>query len=111
MSQNIFVSVETSKGSNVHVRKNTKNGALVIKGESGEYPCNYGYAIETETESGGEVDVIIFEYNSLPVGTIVETRVVGMLPVVIDDNVIDNKLVAVPTYMKQTDIIEIDTNF
>ena len=111
MSQNIFVSIETSKGSHVHVRKNTKSGHLVVRGESNEYPCNYGHVVETSVESGGEIDVILFEYNSLPVGTTVEARVVGMLPVSIDGETIDNKLVAVPTYRQEQSIVDIDTNF
>ena len=111
MSQNIFVSIETSKGSHVHVRKNIKSGELVVRGESNEYPCNYGHVVETTTESGEEVDVILFEYNSLPVGTIVEARVVGMLPVSIDGDAIDNKLVVVPTYRQEQNIVDIDTNF
>ncbi|MFZ4077279.1 MAG: inorganic diphosphatase [Legionellaceae bacterium] len=59
------------------------------------YPANYGYIPHTLSEDGDPVDVLVVTPVPLIGGSVVRSRVVGMLKMT-DESGIDAKLIAVP---------------
>ena len=78
------------------------------------YPTNYGFIPQTKAEDGDAVDVLVL--SSLPVnpGTVIPSRVIGMLEME-DEEGIDTKILAVPTvkvdpfFANINDVSDIDT--
>jgi len=60
------------------------------------YPFNYGFIPHTHGEDGDPVDVMVICSQILAVGTVIPTRVIGMLEME-DEAGIDTKIIAVPT--------------
>jgi inorganic pyrophosphatase len=60
------------------------------------YPANYGYIPQTLSEDGDPVDVLVVTPVPLISGSVIPSRVVGMLKMT-DEHGIDTKLLAVPT--------------
>ena len=59
------------------------------------YPANYGYIPNTLSEDGDPVDVLVITPMPLLSGSVVRSRVIGMLEME-DESGIDAKLLAVP---------------
>ena len=59
------------------------------------YPANYGYIPDTLSEDGDPVDVLVITPVPLIHGSVVRSRVIGMLKMT-DESGVDAKLLAVP---------------
>lgn len=59
------------------------------------YPANYGYIPQTLSEDGDPVDVLVVTPIPLISGSVIRSRVVGMLKMT-DEAGVDTKLLAVP---------------
>jgi inorganic pyrophosphatase len=59
------------------------------------YPTNYGYIPQTLSEDGDPVDVLVVTPVPLVSGSVIRSRVVGMLKMT-DESGVDAKLLAVP---------------
>jgi inorganic pyrophosphatase len=59
------------------------------------YPANYGYIPHTLSEDGDPVDVLVVTPTPLISGSVVRSRVVGMMKMT-DESGVDAKLIAVP---------------
>ncbi|AFQ47460.1 inorganic diphosphatase [Burkholderia sp. Tr-862] len=73
-------------------------GLLVVDrfiGTGMRYPVNYGYIPQTLSGDGDPVDVLVITPFPLLAGSIVRSRVLGMLQMT-DESGVDAKLVAVP---------------
>lgn len=76
------------------------------------YPANYGFIPQTLAEDGDALDVLI--YNAMPInmGTLVESRVIGVLDME-DEGFKDYKILATPvSHIKEyRSLSDIDPNF
>ena len=73
-------------------------GALFVDrfiGTSMHYPCNYGFINKTLGDDGDPVDVLVVTPIPLRAGSVIRSRVVGVLDMT-DESGRDEKLVAVP---------------
>ena len=59
------------------------------------YPANYGFIPHTWWEDGDPLDVIVFAYEPLYPGVLVEVRPIGLLKME-DSGELDDKILAVP---------------
>lgn len=59
------------------------------------YPANYGFVPGTEAEDGDPVDVLVMSSGSVHPGSVLPTRIIGMLEME-DEKGIDHKLLGVP---------------
>lgn len=59
------------------------------------YPVNYGYIPQTLSEDGDPVDVLVITPIPLLSGSVIRSRVIGMLKMT-DESGVDAKLLAVP---------------
>ena len=59
------------------------------------YPCNYGYIPQTLSEDGDPADVLVITPFPVAAGSVIRSRVIGMLEME-DESGIDAKLLAVP---------------
>jgi inorganic pyrophosphatase len=59
------------------------------------YPANYGYVPNTLSEDGDPVDVLVITPVPLISGSVISSRLVGMLKMT-DESGVDAKLIAVP---------------
>ncbi|MCH9690855.1 MAG: inorganic diphosphatase [Gammaproteobacteria bacterium] len=59
------------------------------------YPANYGYVPQTLSEDGDPLDVLVVTPYPLMVGSVIRSRVVGVLNMT-DESGVDAKLLAVP---------------
>ncbi|HBC57371.1 MAG TPA: inorganic diphosphatase [Gammaproteobacteria bacterium] len=59
------------------------------------YPCNYGYVPHTLSEDGDPVDVLVITPIPLLPGSVIPTRVIGMLEME-DEAGVDAKLLGLP---------------
>ena len=59
------------------------------------YPTNYGYIPQTLSEDGDPVDVLVVTPVPLVCGSVVRTRIIGMMRMT-DESGIDAKLIGVP---------------
>ena len=74
------------------------SGALFVDrfiGTAMHYPCNYGYIPDTLGDDGDPVDVLVVTPIPLRAGSVIRSRVVGVLDMT-DESGRDEKLVAVP---------------
>ena len=74
------------------------SGALFVDrfiGTAMHYPCNYGYIPNTLGDDGDPVDVLVVTPIPLRAGSVIRSRVVGVLDMT-DESGRDEKLVAVP---------------
>lgn len=60
------------------------------------YPFNYGYLPGTLALDGDQLDVVVISTHAVQCGTILPSRVIGMLKME-DESGIDNKIIAIPT--------------
>jgi len=59
------------------------------------YPFNYGFVPETWSSDDDPLDVMVLSSQTFPTGTIVKTRVIGLLETT-DQSGVDSKLITIP---------------
>ena len=97
--QEINVLIEIPKGSMVKYEVDKETGLLVVDRfiyTAMGYPFNYGYLPNTSSKDGDPVDVMVVSTYPVQAGSILPSRVIGMLEME-DEAGIDNKIIAVPT--------------
>jgi inorganic pyrophosphatase len=97
--QEIDVLVEIPKSSMVKYEFDKETGALKVDRfiyTAMGYPFNYGYLPNTISKDGDPVDVMVIATHAVQAGSILSSRVIGMLEME-DEAGIDNKIIAVPT--------------
>lgn len=96
--QTVDVFIEISVDSSVKYEFNEKEGRLVVDRflfTSMHYPFNYGFIPKTVSEDGDPLDVLVLTIKQVLPGTILPTRIIGMLETE-DEKGLDMKLVGVP---------------
>lgn len=94
----VDVFIEISVGSSIKYEYDEKTGKLVVDRflhTSMHYPFNYGFIPGTISEDKDPVDVLVLTLEGILPGTILPSRIVGMLETQ-DEMGTDMKLVAVP---------------
>jgi inorganic pyrophosphatase len=97
--ESINVVIEIPKGSMLKVEWRRKEEYFALdRVEPGIFakPVNYGFIPQTLDEDGDELDVLLVTGEPLPMGVVVESRVIGLVDFE-DDGENDHKVVAVPT--------------
>jgi inorganic pyrophosphatase len=97
--QEINVLIEIPKSSLVKYEIDKDTGLLVVDRfiyTAMGYPFNYGYLPNTKSKDGDAVDVMVVSTYPVQAGSILPSRVIGMLEME-DEAGIDNKIIAVPT--------------
>lgn len=97
--EEIAVVVEIPKSSSVKYEIDKKTGLLMVDRfiyTAMGYPFNYGYLPGTKAKDGDAVDVMIISTYPVQAGSILPSRVIGMLEME-DEAGCDNKIIAVPT--------------
>lgn len=95
----IDVFIEIPKGSSVKYEIDKETGHLVVDRfiyTAMGYPFNYGYIPNSKAKDGDAVDVMVVSSHPVQAGTILPSRVIGMLEME-DEAGSDNKIIAVPT--------------
>ena len=64
-------------------------------------PTNYGFIPQTLDEDGDELDVLLITDEPLVTGIVVEARIIGVMKFV-DDDEVDDKIIAVPSDDRHT---------
>jgi len=97
--QEINVLIEIPKNSMVKYEVDKETGVLIVDRfihTAMGYPFNYGYLPNTSSKDGDPVDVMVISTHPVQAGSILPSRVIGMLEME-DEAGIDNKIIAVPT--------------
>ncbi|MHA0315421.1 inorganic diphosphatase [Mesomycoplasma ovipneumoniae] len=93
----ILVDIEIEKGSNIKYEIDPKTKKLVVdrilRGDF-VYPANYGSIPETLDWDGDPLDVLVYSSQKFLPGSQLNARILGALEM-IDDGMIDTKLIAV----------------
>lgn len=90
--------VEIPKGSMLKVEYNREKGTFELdRVEPAIFakPTNYGFIPGTLDEDGDELDTLIVCPEDLPLGVVVEARIIGVLNFE-DDGEMDHKIICVP---------------
>lgn len=90
--------VEIPKGSMLKVEYNRKKGTFEldrIEPEIFQKPTNYGFIPGTLDDDGDELDTLIICPETIPLGVVVEARIIGVLNFE-DDGEQDHKIICVP---------------
>ena len=98
--QEINVFIEIPKGSSVKYEIDKQTGQLVVDRfiyTSMGYPFNYGFLPNSKAKDGDAVDVMVVSSYPVQAGTLLPSRVIGMLEME-DEAGSDNKIIAVPTW-------------
>lgn len=96
--------VEISKGSQLKIEWDTKRELFVLdRVEPGIFakPVNYGYIPSTLDEDNDPLDTLVITDEPIPMGVLVEGRVIGILNFE-DDGENDHKVVVVPADDRHT---------
>jgi inorganic pyrophosphatase len=94
----INVVVEIPEGSHYKVEWNRKVGYFALDRVENKIfakPTNYGFIPQTLDEDGDELDVLLVADAPLPMGLVVEARILGVMKFT-DDGEVDDKIIAVP---------------
>ncbi len=97
-NQTINTVVEIPKGSMLKVEYNREKCTFELDRVEPEIfakPTNYGFIPGTLDEDGDELDTLIICPESLPLGVVLEARIVGVLNFE-DDGEMDHKVICVP---------------
>ncbi len=97
--EEINVLIEIPKSSLVKYEIDKDTGILVVDRfiyTAMGYPFNYGYLPNTKAKDGDAVDVMVVSTYPVQAGSILPSRVIGMLEME-DEAGCDNKIIAVPT--------------
>ena len=112
----INVFVEIPEGSLVKYELDKESGFIMADRfhyTAMPYPFNYGFIPNTMAEDGDPVDVMVVSSQPLVVGSVISTRVIGMLEME-DEAGVDTKIIAVPTtkvdpfYAHINDVMDLD---
>lgn len=94
----INVFIEIPQGSFVKYERDEESGFIFVDRfmfTSMSYPFNYGFVPNTKAKDGDPVDVLVISSYSVVPGTVIKSRVIGMLEME-DEEGIDNKIIALP---------------
>lgn len=94
----INVIIEIKKGEKNKYEFDKETGRLFLDRVNGTflgYPADYGYVPETLCEDGDPLDALLIIDESVPNGTVVPSRAIGVLYFE-DDGEMDEKLIVVP---------------
>lgn len=94
---NVFI--EIPQGSSIKYEIDKESGVIMVDRFAYTamfYPFNYGFVPQTSAEDGDAVDVLVISTYSVAPGTVIPSRVIGMLEME-DEEGIDTKILAVPT--------------
>ncbi len=94
---NIIIEIQRGGGRNKY-EFDKKTGRLTldrVNGTTATYPADYGYVPGTLCEDGDPLDALLVIDESVPHGTVVPARPIGVLYMVDEDGA-DEKLVCVP---------------
>ena len=100
----INVVVEIPAGSNQKIEWDRKNKVMRLDRVEPKIfakPTNYGFIPQTLDEDGDELDVLLVTDDPLTTGIVVEAKVIGVMKFV-DDDEVDDKVVAVPADDRNT---------
>ncbi len=102
--QTVNTIVEISQGSQLKIEWDVKRELFMLdRVEPGIFakPVNYGYIPGTLDEDGDPLDTLIVSPEPIPMGVLVEGRVIGVLNFE-DDGEMDHKVVVVPADDRST---------
>ncbi|OGK26567.1 inorganic pyrophosphatase [Candidatus Roizmanbacteria bacterium RIFCSPHIGHO2_02_FULL_39_9] len=94
---NVFI--EIPQGSSIKYEIDKESGVIMVDRFAYTamfYPFNYGFVPQTSAEDGDAVDVLVISTYAVAPGTVIPSRVIGMLEME-DEEGIDTKILAVPT--------------
>ena len=94
---NVFI--EIPQGSSIKYEIDKESGVIMVDRFAYTamfYPFNYGFVPQTSAEDGDAVDVLVISTYPVAPGTVIPSRVIGMLEME-DEEGIDTKILAVPT--------------
>ena len=97
--EEVNVVIEIPEGSLVKYELDKESGFIMADRfiyTAMAYPFNYGFIPHTNGEDGDPVDVMVICSQILALGTVIPTRVIGMLEME-DEAGVDTKIIAVPT--------------
>lgn len=97
--------VEIPKGSMLKVEYNREKGTFELdRVEPGIFakPTNYGFIPGTLDDDGDELDTLIICPENIPLGVVVEARIIGVLNFE-DDGEQDHKVICVPADDRDSD--------
>ncbi len=94
----VNVVVEIPEGSHYKVEWDRKVGYFKLDRVENKIfakPTNYGFIPQTLDEDGDELDVLLIADAPLPMGLVVEAKILGVMKFS-DDGEVDDKIIAVP---------------
>ena len=112
----VNVLVEIPQGSSIKYEMDKDSGFIMVDRFAYTamfYPFNYGFVPQTHAEDGDPVDVLVISTYACAPGTVIPSRVIGMLEME-DEEGIDTKILAVPTvkvdpfFEKVQDVTDLD---
>src|SRR3989338_7104535 len=112
---NVFIKIP--QGSSIKYEIDKESGVIMVDRFAYTamfYPFNYGFVPQTSAEDGDAVDVLVISTYAVAPGTVIPSRVIGMLEME-DEEGIDTKILAVPTvkvdpfFANINDVSDIDT--
>ena len=74
--------IETPKGSRSKFDYDTESGLFLLAGlvpEGMTFPLNFGFIPSTKAEDGDPLDVMVLHDESIPVGTLINIRLLGVI--------------------------------
>jgi inorganic pyrophosphatase len=114
--EEVNVFIEIPEGSLVKYELDKESGVIMVDRflyTAMPYPFNYGFIPNTNGQDGDPIDVMVVSSQPLATGTVVPSRVIGMLEME-DEAGIDTKIIALPTskidpfYAHITDVTGLD---
>jgi inorganic pyrophosphatase len=96
---NVVIEIRRGEGQNKY-EFDKKTGRLTldrVNATTLRYPADYGYVPNTLCDDGDPLDVLLVIDESVPHGTVVPARAIGVLNMV-DDGEGDEKLICVPAH-------------
>jgi inorganic pyrophosphatase len=106
---NVFI--EIPQGSSIKYEIDKESGVIMVDRFAYTamfYPFNYGFVPQTSAEDGDAVDVLVISTYPVAPGTVIPSRVIGMLEME-DEEGIDTKILAVPTVKVDPFFAKIDS--
>ncbi|WP_104761221.1 inorganic diphosphatase [Helicobacter cetorum] len=97
-ANSLHVVIEISKHSNIKYELDKESGALMVDRVlygAQNYPANYGFVPNTLGADGDPVDVLVLSDVAFQAGSVVKTRLIGVLNME-DESGMDEKLLALP---------------
>ena len=113
--QRVNAIIEIPKDTNVKYEYNSKLEVFTYDRSllsAMVYPASYGFIPQTLAEDGDALDVMIYNATPINTGTLVESRVIGVLDME-DDGFKDYKILATPiSHIREyRSLADIDPNF